>query len=133
MGSAGIPARLFKARSLLRARRGVAVTQAQIAALVGVTEGQVGHWEKGRQKPDLEMIERLAAALEVSPEWLAFGRETKRPAGEAGRPEDMDVGAVPLTAAQQQRAIEKTDAKAARKTAESEPRGRRGSGGGRKA
>jgi transcriptional regulator with XRE-family HTH domain len=72
-GIAGIPRRLFAARSLLRARRGVAVTQGMVAEIVGVTEGQVGHWERGRQLPDLPMLELLAAALEVSPVWLSYG------------------------------------------------------------
>lgn len=72
-GIAGLPRRLFAARSLLRARRGVPVTQGMVAELVGVTEGQIGHWERGRMLPDLSMIELLAAALEVSPVWLAYG------------------------------------------------------------
>ena len=72
-GIAGIPRRLFAARSLLRARKGRPVTQGEIAAAVGVTEGQIGHWEKGRQTPDVVMLDKLATALEVTPWWLTYG------------------------------------------------------------
>lgn len=97
-GIAGIAARLFRARKLLSADRGRAVTQAQIAASVGVTEGQVGHWEKGRQVPDLPTIEKLAAALSVSPVWLSYGvgpMEPTTPAQDLGVVEEVGEIAKP--------------------------------------
>lgn len=74
-GIAGIPRRLYSARMRMSADRGTPVTQAEIGRAVGVTEGQIGHWEKGRQRPDLEMIDRLATALGVRPWWIAYGIE----------------------------------------------------------
>ena len=35
----------------------------------------IHEWEKGRCEPSLSTIEQLAAALGVSPCWLAFGCE----------------------------------------------------------
>ena len=95
-GIAGISRRLVRARRLLSADRDKPVTQREIAEAVGVTEGQVGHWEKGRQKPDLDMIELLAVALNVRPEWIAYGTEPRtasaqRPSGPVLRVAGLEI------------------------------------------
>lgn len=94
-GIAGIPRRLVRARRLLGAESENPVTQRQIAEAVGVTEGQVGHWEKGRQIPDLLMIEKLSAALAVRAEWLTYGTEPMARGQSAEVPLAENVPAVP--------------------------------------
>lgn len=118
-GIAGIPRRLFAARSLLRAERGRAVTQAEIGRAVGVTEGQIGHWEKGRQTPDLPMIEKLAAALDVAAPWLAYG------VGPKERPAEIALPVTPDPALD--RKLTKKDRRASKKVVDAAtPRRRRG-------
>lgn len=43
------------------ARLGLDVSQQTIAEAVGVSRGQVGHWETGKQEPSVEHLERWAA------------------------------------------------------------------------
>jgi transcriptional regulator with XRE-family HTH domain len=89
-GIAGIPRRLFAARAFLSSQRGAPVTQGAIGRAVGVTEGQIGHWEKGRQTPDLPMIEKLALALDVAAPWLAYGVGPKERPAEVELPVQPD-------------------------------------------
>lgn len=46
------------------------LTKGQLAALIGVAPSTVTKWCKGDQSPEAETFERLAAELEVKPEWL---------------------------------------------------------------
>lgn len=50
-----------------RARERLALTQAQVAEVVGVTDRTVHRWEKGRTRPNAEQIATLADALGVRP------------------------------------------------------------------
>lgn len=45
-------------------------TQAQLAAMVGVSTGTMSKWVNGTQAPEREALERLAQVLNVSPEWF---------------------------------------------------------------
>lgn len=47
------------------------MTLAQLGKLVGVTGGAVTAWESGRNIPDAVMLTKLAAALNVTLNWLA--------------------------------------------------------------
>lgn len=73
-GLPGLGARIKAARDRLARLRGARkVTQEDLGDLIGVGGALIGHWETGRQKPDLEMVERLARALRVAPGWLYPG------------------------------------------------------------
>lgn len=43
------------------------ISQAKLAKLVNITAGAVGHYEIGFREPNLEMITKIAIALEVDP------------------------------------------------------------------
>ena len=62
----------------LRRKRGL--SQAELAAGIGVTNKAVSKWETGKAKPGVETIRKLAAALEVSVDELLRIRETVKPA-----------------------------------------------------
>ena len=57
---------------------GVVLGTNWLAQQVGATRQAVSHWRKDRE-PSLEWIEKLAAALQVEPCWLAFGQGPMRP------------------------------------------------------
>lgn len=52
---------------------------------MGVHLKTVQSWEKTAKLPDLRTVQKLAAILEVSAAWLAFGDESKAPAPTASR------------------------------------------------
>ena len=52
---------------MLAARR---LTQAQLAAMVGVSPPTISKWRSGSQAPEREALERLASVVNVSPEWF---------------------------------------------------------------
>ena len=54
-----------------RKQRGL--TQAQLGALCGVSSASIGSYEKGRTVPKRRVVEKLAAALEVSAGRLTDG------------------------------------------------------------
>ena len=45
-------------------------TQKQLAEMLETTNSAVCDWEKGRSQPDLQMLARLAVALDVSTDYL---------------------------------------------------------------
>ncbi|CAB5720048.1 transcriptional repressor DicA [Delftia tsuruhatensis] len=63
-----LPQRLIKARS------GHGWSQADLAEVSGVAPAQISRYEQGRSKPRTEVAAKLAKALAVSFEWLAYGR-----------------------------------------------------------
>ena len=58
---------------LRQARNKKDLTQAQLAELVAHGQSAVGQWETGQTQPKLDVIEKLAGALDVTAPWLAFG------------------------------------------------------------
>jgi transcriptional regulator with XRE-family HTH domain len=62
----------FKER-LQAALSGQALKQSQLAKEVGVSPSLASMWLKGTRKPDEEMMERLAQALDTDVEWLRSG------------------------------------------------------------
>lgn len=50
-------------------------TQAWLSAQTGISQRTISYWMRGRCKPSLESIEKVAAALGVPPGWLAFGED----------------------------------------------------------
>lgn len=71
-GSRFEPARLTQAR----VRRGVSKTD--LAAQTGVSPAAVGQYEAGVNSPRPEVVERLAKALQVRPEFFSVGRPLAR-------------------------------------------------------
>lgn len=69
--------RLWRERRLL--------SQRELAALVGMSQGSIARIERGHHRPRLSTIRKLAQALDVTPdelvEWDAEGRQD-----EPGRP-----------------------------------------------
>lgn len=60
-------------RRIAEARVRRDLTQEALAALLGVSRVTLAYWEGGQFEPDLARIRALAAALNVTPAWLAFG------------------------------------------------------------
>lgn len=50
------------------------ISQKQLAAYLGISQGNLCDWEKGRSQPDIEMLIRMADYFEVSVDSL-IGRE----------------------------------------------------------
>jgi transcriptional regulator with XRE-family HTH domain len=69
-GAAGIGERLRMARRA----RGVSQRGLESA---GVSFAYISRIERGRRIPSLEVIRRLAAALDVSPQWLETGNDSR--------------------------------------------------------
>ncbi|AHG92103.1 hypothetical protein J421_4636 (plasmid) [Gemmatirosa kalamazoonensis] len=72
-------ARLKQARRQKAAREGRDYTQAALAQDASVAPVSVSRYESNVQEPSLELIQRMAAVLGVSPGWLAFGDEDDVP------------------------------------------------------
>jgi transcriptional regulator with XRE-family HTH domain len=71
-------ARIAQARLTRGAARGKAMTQTELARLVGVTPATVSQWESGSSKPDAyDLLPRVAAALGVTAQWLAWGENAR--------------------------------------------------------
>ena len=51
-------------------RKQIGITQGKLASQLGVTEGSVRHWEKGRTEPDIDTLLKLCKILKVSIEEL---------------------------------------------------------------
>jgi transcriptional regulator with XRE-family HTH domain len=60
-------------KRLRQARLCRGLSQKQFAEVLGVKQSIVSRWEIGETNSKLATIQRLAASLSVSPDWLAFG------------------------------------------------------------
>jgi len=54
-------------------RMSLAMTQEELAKLVGTRQPVVSLWESGRQEPSLNYAARLAKAFDVTLDYLVFG------------------------------------------------------------
>jgi len=64
-------------KRIVSIRKELRLSQAALAALVGVTTGAVQSWEHGRRFPQsIELLETLAKCLGVTAGWLVDGGET---------------------------------------------------------
>ncbi len=81
-------------------------SQAEVARRAGISERRFGHYMGGRSEPDLQLLVKIAVALDVTPNHL-LGVEPRAPikkADEAGRIRSriaaayatMDDGSLPL-------------------------------------
>lgn len=64
----------FNSRVIKR-RKELGLTQAQLARKAGIPQSTIGQIENGRNKSTTKLLE-IAAALEVSPEYLMYGKNT---------------------------------------------------------
>ena len=65
------------------ARRSAGLSQAQLAAELGVQRSAVSHWEAQRGKPSVNHLRQLALLTGVQFEWLATGRGPMTPSAES--------------------------------------------------
>jgi transcriptional regulator with XRE-family HTH domain len=72
LGQAGFGARL---RALRVARQ---LSQGELARHIGRHQTSIGPYERGEYAPPRDIVERLASALETTPEYLLFGRDPRR-------------------------------------------------------
>ena len=56
------------------ARKAKGLTQKELAAMVGVTQGNLSSWETDRWKPDIDTLKKLCEILECSADYL-LGQE----------------------------------------------------------
>lgn len=49
---------------IIREKKGI--SQAQLAMMLGVTQGSVSAWETGRWEPSIDMIRKIAQILDVT-------------------------------------------------------------------
>lgn len=75
----GFPARLRKAR------KAADVTRHKLSLSAGIASDGVNDLETGGRIPGIDTVERLALALNVSPCWLAFGKDQTGPVVEGLR------------------------------------------------
>lgn len=52
------------------ARKAKGLTQKELAAMVGVTQGNLSSWETDRWKPDIDTLKKLCEILECSADYL---------------------------------------------------------------
>lgn len=64
------------------ARRHAGLSQAALAAAVGVQRSAVSHWEAQRGKPSMNHMRQLALLTGVQIEWLATGRGPMTPSAD---------------------------------------------------
>ena len=76
------------------ARRSAGLSQAQLAAELGLQRSAVSHWEAQRGKPSMNHLRQLALLTGVHFEWLATGRGSMSPSAESRLDEVVAVDAL---------------------------------------
>ena len=76
-----IPARLKMVRCSL--------SQTEFAKKIGSSQSTVSGCEKGKQRPDSELIKRICSEFSVNPTWLLFGTGPMYMEGDSGETGDM--------------------------------------------
>lgn len=82
MPSMDVGERIQQARKSL----GTHMRVTDLARTLGVSHQRVSNWEKGRNYPEMAMIDSLARALKVYPAWLLEGEGPMRDASVADQP-----------------------------------------------
>ena len=66
-----VSSRMMRGERLLTAlRKWKRVTQTQLSAKTGLTQGYISDIESGRRTGSVQTLETIAAALEINPAWL---------------------------------------------------------------
>ncbi len=60
-------------KNLKEARKSCSLTQKQVADVLNVVESCYANWEQGRTEPNVEMLRKLSALLEISLDDLING------------------------------------------------------------
>lgn len=81
------------AERIIKARKAIGLTTAELAQRLGVRTATLAAWEAGRSEPRTNRLIMLAGLLSVSPTWLLCGRGTA-PSETAG---EHDVSALKTT------------------------------------
>lgn len=68
----------FEPARLTQARVRQSMTKTDVAAEVGVSAAAIGQYEAGVNSPRIDVLERLAKALDVRPEFFSVGRPLAR-------------------------------------------------------
>lgn len=63
---------------LIAARKEMGISQELLAEQLGVSRQAVSKWETGESKPDLDNLTALCASLNVTMEYLCFGKEQEK-------------------------------------------------------
>lgn len=71
-------------------RHAQGMTQAEAAALAGVSVNHYGKWELGKAFPRAASIDALAKAFGVTSKWLMIGQGEKTPAAEQAAREERE-------------------------------------------
>lgn len=64
------------AERIIKARKAMGLTTAELAQRLGVRTATLAAWEAGRSEPRTNRLIMLAGLLSVSPTWLLCGRGT---------------------------------------------------------
>lgn len=64
------------AKRIVKARKAVGFTTAELAHRLGVRTATLAAWEAGKSEPRTNRLTMLAGLLSVSPTWLLCGRGT---------------------------------------------------------
>lgn len=60
---------------VLQARKAKGMSQEKLAELIGVSRQAVSKWETGEAKPDVDKLIAICEALELSMDYLCFGKQ----------------------------------------------------------
>ncbi|WWL45088.1 helix-turn-helix transcriptional regulator [Pseudomonas parakoreensis] len=60
----------FQPGRLIQALAARALSQVQLAAMVGVSPATISKWKSGQQAPEAEALDSLSKVINVSPEWF---------------------------------------------------------------
>ena len=77
---------------LLESRAKTGISQAALAAKIGIAPTQISRYERGGCEPRMGVVYRISGALGVTPEWLLAGEEVESPELEATA---LDISAIP--------------------------------------
>jgi transcriptional regulator with XRE-family HTH domain len=58
-----------------QARRGLGLSQADLAGRASLSQAEISYFESGRRRPSLDQLLRIAKALDVSLQWLLTGSD----------------------------------------------------------
>lgn len=64
-------------------RKGLNLSQVEVAGRIGRSQGFIGDIERGRQAPSSELLTRLAQEFDFNPYWIVMG---KNPPSDGGEP-----------------------------------------------
>jgi len=62
--------RIKLGENIRKARLKIGLTQAQLGEMLGKSDNVITNWEKGTNRPDADMIEKLCSILKISPNEL---------------------------------------------------------------